>query len=474
MTADARKHIVIIGGGITGLAAAHRLTELDTPGRFHFTLLESGSRLGGVIKTHHREGFLLEGGPDAFISEKPEALALAGRLGLTERLIQTNEKFRRSFVVRQGKLRPIPEGFQLLAPSRLWPFATSEICSWLGKLRMAGEAFLPQRWNESEDESLASFVRRRFGQEALERLAQPLVGGIYTADPERLSLRATMPRFHEMERKHGSVIRAMLHQRSRHDAGTSGARYSLFLSFDLGMQVLTDEITARLPMDSVRLGARVESLERIADTGQWVCRLPGGESIFADAVCLALPAPVAGSLLHNIDSQLANDLAGIEHASTATINLAYRREAISHLLDGFGFVVPMVEARSVLACTFANVKFARRAPEGNVLLRAFAGGALQPEVFGLDDEEMLRRVTADVNELLGISTPPLFTRITRWPNSMPQYHLGHQARIARIETRLGAQPTLRIAGNAFGGAGIPDCIRSGEAAAVAMAKALGL
>lgn len=470
MKPDTRKHIVVIGGGISGLVAAHRLTELNTENRFRITLLEAGPRLGGVIKTENVDGFRLEAGPDAFISEKPEALALAERLGLTDRLIKTNEQFRRSFVVRKGKLRPIPEGFQLLAPSRFWPFATSSICSLTGKLRMAGEAFLPQRWDDAEDESLASFVRRRFGQEALERLAQPLVGGIYTADPERLSLRATMPRFLEMERKHGSVIRAMLNQRARQPAGTSGARYSLFLSFDGGMQVLTDAISGRLPEGTVRFGAHVDSLAPASDVSEWTIHLSDGSSIRADALCLALPAHTAAGLLREHEPMVAEELAGIEYASTATINLAFRASDIVHPLNGFGFVVPVVESRSVLACTFCSVKFAGRAPEGTVLLRAFAGGALQPEVFALDDDEMQRRVLADLNEFLGISAPPLFTRIARWTRSMPQYHLGHQNRVARISARMANLPSVALAGNAFTGAGIPDCIRSGELAAEKLAR----
>lgn len=468
-----RKHIVVIGGGISGLAAAHRLTELNIENRFQIHLLEAGTRLGGVIRTEEVDGFLLEAGPDAFISEKPEALALAERLGLTDRLIQTNEQFRRSYVVRKGKLRPIPEGFQLLAPSRFWPFALSSICSLTGKLRMAGELFLPQRWDDAGDESLASFVRRRFGREALARLAQPLVGGIYTADPERLSLRATMPRFLEMERKHGSVIRALLNQRARQPAGTSGARYSLFLSFDGGMQVLTDAIAARLPHDTVRFGARVNSLSAASDVGEWNIHLSDGSSIRADALCLAMPAHTAADLLHEHEPMVAEELAGIEYASTATINLAFRASDIAHLLHGFGFVVPVIEGRSVLACTFCSVKFADRAPEGTVLLRAFAGGALQPEVFALDDDEMLRRVLSDLNELLGISAPPLISRIARWRRSMPQYHLGHQHRVARISARMEKLPSVALAGNAFTGAGIPDCIRSGETAAETLVQALG-
>ncbi|HEY8411227.1 MAG TPA: protoporphyrinogen oxidase, partial [Pyrinomonadaceae bacterium] len=244
-----KSHVVIIGGGISGLAAAHRLGEQAV----RVTLLEASPRLGGTIQTQERDGFLLERGPDSFISEKPQALALAKRLGLESRLIQTNEQFRRSFIVRNGRLRAVPEGFQLLAPSRLWPFITSDIFSVFGKARMAADLLLPRkRANGISDESLASFVRRRLGTEALDRMAQPMVGGIYTADPETLSLRATLPRFLEMERQHRSLILAMLRQGRAQKVGTSGARYSLFLSFDQGMQVLVDALERQLKAD-VRL-----------------------------------------------------------------------------------------------------------------------------------------------------------------------------------------------------------------------------
>jgi oxygen-dependent protoporphyrinogen oxidase len=465
MSSPEKKEVVVIGGGITGLATADRLLELAADRPIEVTLLEASDRLGGIIRTEQRDGFILEAGPDAFISEKPEALALSKRLGLTDRLIETNPQYRRSFVVRHGKLRPIPEGFQLLAPSRFWPFATSGICGLSGKLRMAGEVFLPQRWDSESDETLASFVRRRFGAEALERLAQPLVGGIYTADPEKLSLRATMPRFLEMERKHGSVIRALVHQRANQAKGTSGARYSLFLSFDHGMQVLTDELAKRIPATSIQLNARVKSVSRDADGSKWICYLDEGESIRADAICLALPAHRAADLLRAHDTTLADELTAIPFASSMTINLAFRREDIKHPLDGFGFVVPLVEKRSIIACSFSSVKFPGRAPEGHVLLRAFAGGALQPEVYALNDGEMLRHVIRDVTELLNIGGKPLFASVQRWPNSMPQYHLGHLERVARISERVMSISYLAIAGNAFGGAGIPDCIRSGEAAA---------
>ena len=458
--------IVVVGGGVSGLAAAHRLIEL---GQTNLTLIEASPRLGGTIQTEYRDGFLIERGPDSFISEKPEALELAKRLALESQLIQTNEQYRRSFIVRNGRLRAVPEGFQLLAPSRIWPFLTSDIFSVAAKARIAMDLFLPRRSaNGTQDESLASFVRRRLGQEALERMAQPMVGGIYTADPETLSLRATLPRFLDMERDHRSLLLAMLRQGQTQKTGTSGARYSLFLSFDRGMQVLADAL-AQLKAD-IRLNTRAEGLR--LDDRTWTITTNTGEQFEADAVCLAVPAYVAAMLVQNLSGTLAAKLNQIKYASTATINFGYERTAIDHPLNGFGFVVPFIEKRSLIACTFSSVKFSGRAPEGQVLLRAFAGGALQPEIFELDESELAARVEADLRKLLGITTRPLFTEVAKWGRSMPQYEVGHLDRVSEIEKAVSTFPGLTLAGNAYRGAGIPDCIRSGEAAAQIIAQAL--
>ena len=474
--------VVVIGGGISGLAAAHRLLELNPS--LDVTLLEASDRLGGTLLTEENEGFLLERGPDSFISEKPEAVALAKRLGLESRLIETNSNHRRSFIVRNGRLRPVPEGFQLLAPSRIWPFLTTDIFSFFGKTRMAADLILPRRnTNGGSDESLASFVRRRLGREALERMAQPMVGGIYTADPERLSLRATLPRFLDMERDHRSLILAMM-RKGRAAKGTSGARYSLFLSFDRGMEVLV----RAFPKFKTRLGARVVAIESERgfkfktdkeepihadrNSASWTIQLQTGETLEADAICLAVPAYVAAQLLSNVNPKLTSQLNQINYASTATINFAYHRDAIQHPLDGFGFVVPFVEKRSLIACTFSNVKFPGRAPDGHVLLRAFVGGALQPDMFAFEESEMLDRVEKDLRRLLRIDGKPLFTKVSKWEKSMPQYEVGHLDRVAAIESELAQLPNLQLAGNAYRGAGIPDCIRSGETAAEKLINSL--
>jgi protoporphyrinogen/coproporphyrinogen III oxidase len=467
------KSIVIIGGGITGLAAANHLVELRHARSLdlEITLLEAADRLGGVIQTEYRDGFLLERGPDSFISEKPEAVRLANTIGLAPNLIETNERHRRSFIVRKGRLRPVPEGFHLLAPSRLWPFVTSDIFSWPGKLRMAMDIVLPRRQtNGAADETLASFVRRRLGREALERMAQPMVGGIYTADPERLSLRATMPRFLDMEQDNRSLILGMM-RRARTQTeteGTSGARYSLFLSFDRGMQVLVERLSQKLPPGTAKLNTAVASIRYEPVLQKWNIETTSRESISTDGVCIALPAYATAPLVRSTNAALADDLEAISYASTATVNLAYKRADVPHTLDGFGFVVPFIEKRSIIACTFSSVKFAGRAPENHALLRAFVGGAMQPEMFELDDKEMIKRVQDDLRDLLGVKEPPLFTALTRWSRSMPQYEIGHLERVGSIEEQLSSLPGLRLAGNAYSGAGIPDCIRSGEIAANAL------
>lgn len=480
VSSKSAKRIVVIGGGITGLAAAHRLVEqnsLRSDSAVEVLLLEAAPRVGGVFRTDFHDGFLLEAGPDSFISEKPRAIDLVKRIGLGNHLIKTNREHRRSFVVRDGQLRQVPEGFQLLAPSRIWPFLTSDIFSWRGKARMALDLFLPRGASANgDDESLAHFVKRRLGQEVLERIAQPMVAGIYAADPETLSLRATIPRFLEMEQKHRSLILALRKQVKLDESfgrGTSGARYNLLFSFDQGMQMLVSKLEELLPKSSLRLNSRSESLRYDNSARQWRIGLAQSDSITADAVCVALPAYSSAHLLRDVDARLAAELASIPYASTATVNLAYRRCDVPHPLDGFGFVTPAMERRSTFACTFSSVKFAGRAPDGHVLLRAFVGGALQPEIFDLDEENILSRVRTDLRELLGIKAPPLFSVIEKWPRSMPQYHVGHIEKVAHIRSRVEKLKTLYLAGGAYDGVGIPDCIRSGEEAADYLLNALG-
>ncbi|HKP46772.1 MAG TPA: protoporphyrinogen oxidase [Pyrinomonadaceae bacterium] len=466
------KRVAIIGGGIAGLAAGHRVKQLSAQSNLplQITIFESANRLGGIIDTTERDGFLLERGPDSFLTEKPDALRLVEELELTSRLQPTNANHRRSFIVRNGRLIPIPADFHLIAPARFWPFINSEIVSWPAKARMALDLVLPaKKTNGRDDESLAAFIRRRLGKEALERVAQPMVGGIYTANPETLSLQATMPRFLEMEREAGSVIRGLRKRLTKNASSekTKGARYGLFVSFDSGMRVFSDAVAASLGDAEILLGKEITSVDFDRVAGQWRIAAKN-EGLMFDAVCLALPAYVSATLLSKTDATLSRLLNGINYESSATINLAYRREDISHPLDGFGFVVPFIEKRSLIACSFSSVKFANRAPADHVLLRAFVGGALQLENFQLEDQEMVKAVQSDLRELLGIRSQPLFSEISRWPKAMPQYELGHLQRVAQIHERVGSLPGLTLAGNAYAGVGLPDCVRSGEEAAKAI------
>jgi len=455
--------VVIVGGGMTGLSAAHRAVELARErGRaLELTLLEARDRLGGSIATERVDGFLVEAGPDSFLSEKPWALALCGRLGVQDRLARTDDRFRKVFVWQGGRLHPLPDGFQLLAPTALLPFATSSLFSLPGKLRMALDLVLPR--GGGDDESLGTFVRRRLGAEALERVAQPLVAGIYTADPDELSLVATMPRFVELERQERSLILGLRRALRRAPMpGTSGARWSLFVTFAGGMEEMVRALADRLPAGSIALEQRVTGLER-AGTGWRVGTAAG--PIDADQVIVATESHAAARITRYVDPALANLLGEIAYSSAATVSLGYRRADVPHALDGFGFVVPRREGKALLAATFSSVKYPGRAPEGHVLIRGFLGGALNAGVLAEPDDALVQRARTELGQALGIRAEPVLTRLHRWPASMPQYRVGHLTRVETIERLAGAIPGLTLAGAAYRGVGIADCVRSGEAAA---------
>lgn len=465
-----KKRAIVVGGGITGLAAcyrlqheaAHRGIPLDV------TLLEATERVGGVIRTEHRDGFLLEHGPDAFISTKPAAKALCEELGIADQFIGTNPKVRRSFVVRNGELHPVPEGFYMMAPGSFKPFFKSPLFSWQGKLRMAMELFIPRRGRDT-DEAVAHFVRRRLGTEAFTRIAQPMIGGIYTSDAENLSLKATFPRFLEMENEHGSIIKALRAQKrqaAQTSQDTSGPRYSLFLSFKSGMQTLVDTLTEAVS-DCIKLGASVEHIQYTEPAG-WHVSLAAGESLNAELLCIALPAHQAGALIQNVSTPLATQFNAIPYASSATINLAFRQSDITHPLDGMGFVVPATENLSLIGCSFSSVKFEGRAPTEHVLLRAFIG---EPES-KKSESELIELCKADLTPILGIKGEPQFADVSKHPQAMAQYQVGHQEVVNTVERLAGELPGFAVAGNGYHGVGIPDCIRSGEAAAISLLDAL--
>ncbi|MEK7467537.1 MAG: protoporphyrinogen oxidase [Planctomycetota bacterium] len=453
------RRVVVIGGGIAGLAAGFRLAR--TRG-IEVEVLDAAPRAGGAIATSREDGFLLEQGPDCFLTVKPSAIELCRELGLEDRLIGTIEGNRKSFVARKSKLHAVPEGFYLMAPSSMASLAASRIFSVKGKARMAMEPLIPRR-TDAADESLASFVRRRLGQECLDRLAQPMIAGITTADPEKLSMRAAMPQFPEMEERHGSIIKALATKAL--SRGTSGPRYGMFATLDGGMQMLVDALAAALG-PRLRTGVRVNGLRRSGN--QWAVDSTSGD-LAADALVIALPATAAASLLLPHDKRLAELLAGIESASVATVHVAWKEEDL-RLPAAMGFVVPAIENRFTLACSFTSRKFPGRAPAGTSLVRVFAGGATRPADASLPDGELTQRVIADLRDLLGAKGKPLFARVDRHAEAMPQYHVGHMDRVAEMEKRAAAVPGLALCGASYRGVGVPDCVKSGEVAAEIAAR----
>lgn len=470
--------IVVVGGGLSGLTAARRLHEraagLHRP--VEVVVLEARDRPGGVIWTDRVDGFTIEGGPDSFITNKPWALDLCNRIGLSDQIIPTDPGHRRSFVVRNGRLAPIPEGFVLMSPHRLVPVLTTPILSWKGKLRLLMDLFIPRRDEETE-ESLAAFVRRRLGREALERLVQPLVGGIYTADPNDLSLKATLPQFLAMEQEHRSLIlagwRESRKSKSRRvNQKASGARYGMFVTLADGMDALPRALAASLPPGTVRLQTPVRRVSRNSPVSPWLVELLDGPPIEAAAVLMTTEAHSTARLLDAEDPGLALQLRAIPYASSIIVNVAYRRDQIQHPLDGFGVVVPAVEARSILAVSFLSVKFPSRAPAGTALMRVFIGGATQPELFDLDDDAINQLVKRELGELIGVTGDPLLLSIGRHARAMPQYTLGHLDRVAAIRRKLAKFRGLHLTGIAFDGVGIPDCIHAAESTADELIAAL--
>lgn len=489
--------IAVVGGGISGLAAAHRLLELARrDGRpATVTLFEASDRLGGVFGTRRIGDFVVETGADSFVTDKPWCLDLCRRLSLESRLISIDPRYRRALILHRGCLVPVPEGLNLLAPGSVRGLATTPLLSIRGKLRAACEYCLP-RTRAGGDESLATFVRRRFGQEFLERIAQPVVGGIYTADPEKLSLAATLPRFLEMERQDRSLIRSARRHRAAQQTtvDASGARYGLFASFVDGMSELQDALTTSIRSTAtIRLNQRVQTIQfqtldehnsphdasnasathndpqnpksKTLNPKSLRLQFADGRTDTFDAALLALPAYAAAGLLSAASPELAALLSRIEYASSAIVVTGHRLSDVSHPLDAAGLVVPQVEQRKVLAVSFLSRKFPTRAPDGHVILRTFVGGALQPQLLDRSDDDLIVLVRTELAEILGVRGEPEFALVARYPRGMPQYHVGHLERVAQIE-RLAAQvPGLALAGNAFRGVGLPDCIHSGEQAA---------
>jgi len=466
------KRLVIIGGGIAGLSLAYGIREHQKPGQeCEVILLERKGRIGGNIKTEKTGGFLIEGGPDCFISEKPWAMELCKRMGLEDELLMTNDARRKTFVLSRGRLHELPEGVILMVPTKLLPLATSSLISIPGKLRMALEFIIPRR-KDTGDESLGSFVRRRLGAEALEKIAEPLVAGVHAGDPETMSVKASFPKFVQMEQEHGSLIRGMLKRmalgRKTHKPEADGGRkrVTMFVTLRSGLSTMIDALSERLvksPNTQIRTNAAVATVA--PGDGGYEVRFEDGSTLAADAVAIAAPAYAAGALLDEMDLQLSARLLNIPYVSTATVSIAFKKKDINHPLNGFGFVVPKVEGRRIMAATWTSVKFDYRAPDDSVLMRCFVGGSKNAELVLLNDADMIAMVRQELKDIMGIDAEPVLARVFRWMNSMPQYTIGHEERIEAIEEAVASHSGLFLTGSAYHGIGISDSVRWSEVVA---------
>lgn len=475
MTNSIPFHITIIGGGITGLSAAWYVQqEVARQGiDITYSLLEQSDRWGGKILTETVDGFgarpfIIEAGPDSFLSQKPWAAQLARELGIDGQFLPTNDGRRQTFILHNGRPTPLPDGVMLIAPTKIKPFVQSRLISPWGKLRMGLDWFIPPKTDDS-DETLAQFIQRRLGQEALDKIAEPLLSGIYNADAELQSMMATFPRFREMEKEHGSLIKAMLAaKKSRAQAAPNGDAPSIFTSFKPGMEELTSALREWLTGDC-RLGVKVESLTAvppspIAQLPNYQLHLSDGTRLHTNAIILAVPAFVAAHLLADLAPQAAETLRQIRYVSTGTVSLAYKRDEIDHPLNGFGIVIPRSERRRINAVTWSSTKFDHRAPEGYALLRIFFGGSRTPEMMDVPEETLLPIVKEELAAMMGVTAVPLFHRIYRWQNSNPQYDVGHLDRVAAIEASL--PPGIFVTGSPYRGVGVPDCVKQAKDTAV--------
>jgi protoporphyrinogen/coproporphyrinogen III oxidase len=451
--------VAIIGGGISGLAAAFALEEHRRAGAIEYTLYESSARLGGVLRTEHVHGCAVEAGPDSFLTEKPWASDLCRALGLGDQLIGSNDADRKTYILIRGRFIPIPDGLMFMVPTKILPTGLSPLFSWRTKLRMARELFQSPCVAEA-DESVASLVGRHYGSEMVDRLADPLLSGIYGGEAANLSVRAVLPRFAEMERTHGSFGRAMLAARKQMPRNAN--QRPIFTSLKNGMQQLVNTLIPRLNQDSLVTNAPVHSIQLEA----------GGWNVFAgtisgrfDAVILAVPAHAAAKILFKCSPALSAELAAIRYTSSITVGLGYDREVRRSLPAGFGFLVPRSEGRRLLAATFVHNKFPHRAPDDRALLRCFFAGSTAETIWQLSDDAIIAVVRNELQQILGLRASPLFGRVYKWKSAMAQYGVGHLERLDRIERLRRQMPGLALAGNGYRGIGVPDCVRSGQEAA---------
>lgn len=461
------KRIAVIGGGISGLAAAFAIEKLRGQGAaVECTIFESGDRFGGVIKTERVDDCVLEAGPDSFLSEKPWAADLCRELGLEGELIGSNDAGRITYMLVKGRLVPIPDGLMFMVPTRLAPAFFSPLFSWPTKLRILREWFYRPR-AEDADSTVAQFVERHYGREMVERIADPLLAGVYGGSADELSVLSVLPRFLEMEKSRGSLGKAMVTSRKRNSAAAQSK--PLFTSLKNGMQQMIDAMLKRIPDASRRLHAEVEAVR--AESGKWLV-VSGGRTQEFDATIIAVPAYAAVALLGN--GELASELAGIGYSSSVTAVLGFDQTVRATLPPGFGFLVPRNENRRILAATFVHNKFPHRAAENRAVIRCFLGGTRDEGIAQAPESEIENLVRAELREILGITAQPRFVRLHKWKKAMAQYTPGHNLRLVRIRKLLAESPGLGLAGNAFSGIGVPDCVRSGSEAAAKVAADLGI
>jgi oxygen-dependent protoporphyrinogen oxidase len=453
------KRVAIIGGGIAGLSAAFYLEKARQGGSaLQWTLFEKSERLGGVIRTEQRDGFVLEAGPDSFLTIKPDATRLCQDLGIADQLISSNDAERKTYILVDGRLVPIPQGLEFMVPTRVWPMATTPLFSFRTKLRMAAELFSSAR-KDAVDESVAEFVRRHFGQEMVDRMAEPLLAGVYGGNAERLSIRAVLPRFAEMEGEQGSLVRATLKTKAQAKADKAiGKAQPIFTSLRNGMQQIVEAMVAALPQSRIRL--RQEGLVVRHTNDDWQVEDSGSNERF-QAVLLAVPAPLAAGLLRQVHPALIEGLEKIQYTSSVAVALAYEQ---AELPPGHGFLVPRSEGQKIMACTFVHKKFPHRAPEGKKMLRCFFSSSRMPDLLTHSDEALQQIARQELKTILGLDAEPIFARTFRWDRAMAQYETGHLERVAEMEKIASATPGFHIIGNSFHGIGVPDCIKSARLA----------
>jgi oxygen-dependent protoporphyrinogen oxidase len=465
------KRIAIVGGGISGLSAAFSLEQQRAAAvPVEYVLFESAPRLGGVLVTDHVDGCLVEAGPDSFLSEKPWATDLCCQVGLGDQLIGSNDPERKTYILTRGKLVVMPDGLMFMVPTKILPTVLSPLFSAGTKLRMAQEWFHPPR-KADKDETVAAMVARHYGPEMVDRLADPLLSGVYGGEATELSVCAVLPRFADMEAKHGSLGRAMLASRKKMAQMSKGPARPLFTSLKDGMQQLVDAVVAQLSPGSLRTGTLVQGLQR-QDGGWTVSASCDGDHF--DAVIIATPTKAAAALLFAADADLSAELDGIRYSSSVTVTLGYGQNVRTSLPPGFGFLVPRSEGKRMLAATFVHNKFPHRAPPDRALIRCFLGGARDEAILQSSDEQILSIVREELQQIIGLTADPLFARVYKWKGAMAQYGVGHLERLERINGRVAQLPGLALSGNGYNGIGVPDCVRSGSSAAQAVLSQLGL